>query len=330
VSVILTFVATGLIGAELPPTDVSKQHTEATAPANSQEQVVKHVAPESEPILTAATVAATQIPDPCGEGGLILGDVVAVSGENELRIQPDASADRIKNVKASNALGTTKYHRIDGSTTVRRVCVQSEWSEVQIVTLEWLTHVRGWVPNEALREIERTASGQRVFKPDDIYWDEDTSPFKDEIVNIVNQIARENNQCKKIDAYSVAKSSSRSKPGEPVFYVTCNSGTSAFNVWFSPVDAEAIAGSFGAIKPISRTAATQACESYARSIATHPSTVNFSHVWDLAFQQHPSGRARLVSRFNAKNGVNFELKYRIDCLFEGTTLLEATIAEARS
>ncbi|MDR6265287.1 hypothetical protein [Roseobacter sp. N2S] len=328
VSVVVTFIATSVIGANLPQTEVGEQQAATMPPANSKELVVKHAAPETEPVLTASTVAASEIPASCGDGGLNLGDVVAVSGENELRMQPDAKSDRIKNIKASDALGTTKYHQIDGSTTVRRLCVQTEWSEVQIVTPDWLTHVRGWVPNEALREIERTASGQRVFKSDDIYWDDDTSSFKDEIIKIVNRIARENNQCKKIDTYSIAKSGSRSKPSEPVFFVTCNSGASAFNVWFSPNEAEAISGSFGATKSIGRTAATQACESYAKSIATHPSTVNFSHVWDLAFQEHPSGRARLVSSFTAKNGLNLELKYRIDCLFEGTTLLEANIAEA--
>lgn len=327
-SVVIAFIVLGVTGAMLPDTEGGELQVQEKVSTKRHGEVAEEAAPGSEPVLTASTVAASEIPDPCGDGGLVLGDIVAVSGENELRAQPDANADRIKNIKASNALGFAKYYQIDGSTTVRRICVQSEWSEVQIVTPDWLTHVRGWVPNRALREIERSASGHRVFTTDDIYWDDDTSRFKEEIVSVVNRISHENSQCREIDAYSVAKSGSRSKPGEPVFYVTCNSGASAFNVWFSPEEAEARAGGFNAIKPIGRKAATQACESYAKSIATHPSTVTFSRLWDLAYQEHPSGRARLVSSFKAKNSLNLELKYRIDCLFEGATLLEATIAEA--
>lgn len=174
----------------------------------------------------------------CGDGGLMMRDVVAISGEYELRSQPDPNANRIKNAKATNALGTTRYYRVDSSTTVERLCVQSNWTEVQIVTPDWLTHVRGWVPNEALRDIERTATGRRIFTEDDIYWDDDTVQYKNEILNFVNQTYSDNTRCKTIDAYSIAKSISKSKPDNPVFYVTCNSGASAFNVWFMPYEAE--------------------------------------------------------------------------------------------
>lgn len=66
-------------------------------------------------------------------------------------------------------------------------------------------HVKGWVPNEALREIERTASGCRIYVEADIYWDDDTSQFKPKIVAVVNKIARENLNCGQIDTSSVAK-----------------------------------------------------------------------------------------------------------------------------
>jgi hypothetical protein len=66
----------------------------------------------------------------------------------------------------------------------------------------------------------------------------------------------------------------------------------------------------------------------AKQAATHPSTVEFSRVWDLAYMPHLSGRARVVSTFTAKNALNLKLRYRIDCLFDGPTLIETNIAES--
>jgi hypothetical protein len=162
----------------------------------------------------------------------------------------------------------------------------------------------------------------------DFYWDSDTQQFKDEIILAVNRISRENRNCSIIDASSVAKSGSRSQPNDPVFYVTCGSGPSAFNVWFRPEDAES-ASLFAARIPLARDAAVAACEAAAQAAATHPSTVDFSRIWDLAYVPHASGRARVVSSFTARNGFNLELKYRIDCLFDGGTLLETLIVEDR-
>ena len=268
---------------------------------------------------------ASSVPKPCGDGGLVLMDVVAVTGSHDLRASPTVNASKIKNEKASRILGGAHFHQIDNSTTVRRLCAQANWTEVQIVTPDWLIHVKGWVPNEALREIQRTA-GRRLYVEDDFYWDGDTSPFKAQIIATVNQIVRENRNCSQIDTHSVAKSPSRSKLGDPVFFITCGSGTSAFNVWFRPTDVQA-GRSLVAKKPLKKTAAVDACEAAAKQAATHPSTVEFSRTWELAYMPHVSGRARVVSTFSAKNAFNLELKYRIDCLFDGPTLVETNIAE---
>ena len=271
--------------------------------------------------------ASSSVPKPCGDGGLVLRDVVAVTGNYDLHALPLVEAEKIKNEKASRIPGKTHFHQIDNSTSVRRLCVQANWTHVQIVTPDWLTHVSGWVPNEALRDIERTASGSRVYVEADFYWHGDTSQFKQQIITAVNRIAQENRNCDQIDTYSVAKSPSRSKPGDPVFFVTCGSGASAFNVWFRPTDVQA-GLSFTAKEPLGRKAAADACEVAARQVAAHPSTVKFSRVWDFAYTSHVSGRARVVSTFTAKNAFNLELKYRIDCLFDGPTLVETNIAES--
>ena len=107
--------------------------------------------------------------------------------------------------------------------------------------------------------------------------------------------------------------------------MTCGTGASVFNVWFSPDDTVE-AASFAAIRPIGRAAGAEACEASAKAAANYPSTVSFSRIMDLAYQEHPSGRARVVSSFTAKNGFGLELKYRIDCLFDGSQLIETQIA----
>lgn len=71
------------------------------------------------------------------------------------------------------------------------------------------------------------------------------------------------------------------------------------------------------------------CENYARSKAAHPSTVDFSRVFDLSIVEHPNGRTTVRSSFTAKNSFNLELKHDIRCLFDHTGLIEASIYEAR-
>ena len=312
---VLAFFAGGLVLAFLDPSD--PQQVARQASGGSAEQSA----------LTAEAKVGGKIPAPCGDSGLALGDVVAVTGDHDLRVSPSVSAPKIKNEKASRALGTDHFHEINGSTAVRRLCAQADWTQVQIVTPDWLTDVKGWVPNTALREIERTGSGGRIYVEDDFYWDHDTSQFKPQIISVVNKIARENRNCGQIDPSSVAKSPSRSKPSDPVFFVTCGSGADVFNIWFRPTDAEA-GETFAAKEPLGESAAVDACEMTAKQAATHPSTVEFSRICDLAYRPHLSGRARVVSTFTAKNALNLELKYRIECLFDGPTLIEVNIAES--
>lgn len=263
----------------------------------------------------------------CDGGTATPGDVVAVSGEHALHVAPNESSERIKNEKASKILGEVQYHQIDGSTTVRRLCAKGDWTEVQIVTPEWLTFVRGWVPNTALREIEFSGDGARVFVEDDFYWDNNTSKFKAQIVAVVNKIARENANCPNPDPGTVSKSADRSKPNDPVFFVMCGDGADVFNIWFKPGDASGET-TFDAALPLSQTAAVDACEAVAKSAAAHPSTVDFSRFMDLSYFAHKNGNVRVTSTFTAKNAFNLELKYDIYCFFEGSKLIEHSISEA--
>jgi hypothetical protein len=66
---------------------------------------------------------------------------------------------------------------------------------MEVITPEWLIDVKGWVPSAALRRIERTSSGERVFVEADFSWDGDTRKYSKEIATIINQISQENEKC---------------------------------------------------------------------------------------------------------------------------------------
>ena len=80
---------------------------------------------------------------------------------------------------------------------------------------------------------------------------------------------------------------------------------------------------------ISKSRATDLCESYAKSKASHPSTVDFSRIMDLNISEHPNGRTKVSSSFTAKNSFNLELEYSISCLLDSDGLIEANIYESK-
>ena len=172
-----------------------------------------------------------------------------------------------------------------------------------------------------------SASSQRTLVESDFYWDAATEPHKDIIIRGVNMVHRDNTRCRTIDASSAYISSSRGSTSNPVFFVTCGSGANAFNVFFSKSDVESNAPML-AIAHISRSAAIDACENYAKVNASHPSTVSFSRVMNLSVSQLPNGRTSVDSKFTAKNSFGLELTFDIRCLFDGNSFLEGTIRES--
>ncbi|TPW25854.1 hypothetical protein [Pararhizobium mangrovi] len=272
-----------------------------------------------------AVTSASRSNSDCETGQPASGKIVAVTGSYDLRKIPAKNGSRIKNQKASRILKTVQYHQIDSSTSVKQICTNGKWSKVQIVKPEWLTFVKGWVPNHVLRGIEHSTDGRRKYTKDDFYWNDNTSPYKSQIVSIVNKISRENSGCASIDAATVSRSPSKSKPSDPVFFVTCTpSSKRAFNVWFKPSD---IDKTFLATPAIDKGDATLACERAAKDAATHPSTVNFSRFLDVVYSSGQDGRASLDSSFTAKNSIGLKLRYHIRCLFDGNTLIEKNIGE---
>ncbi|MHC2021475.1 hypothetical protein [Methylobacterium sp. CM6247] len=157
--------------------------------------------------------------------------VLSVNNTYELRSKPDQNAGRILNSKATNILKKDHFHGIDISTTVKELCKTEEWSQVQIVTPDWLSEVVGWAPTKYLGEIKRNSSGQRVFGEKDIIWDTDTNKFKAKIVSKINNLIKENADCGSFNGL-VTKSGSKGSPSNPVFFITCERKSEVYNVWF--------------------------------------------------------------------------------------------------
>ena len=267
---------------------------------------------------------------PCGAGSKVTGQVFRVNGSDVvLRSGPSTSTEKLINEKASAILHSTEYLTIDKSVTVREECTQGGWSRVRVTEPDWLrdSH-RGWVASTALRGESKDAGGNSEFTEADFNWDATTSKYKKVIVAGVNKVHRENARCKSIDPLSAYLSSSKGTPADPVFFVTCGSGVGAFNVFFSKSDLEK-GVSMPAAAHLAKDRAIDLCEAYATSNATHPSTVSFSRVLDLAVSEHPTGRTTVASSFTAKNSFNLELKYKIRCLLDSDGLIQANVAEAR-
>ena len=263
----------------------------------------------------------------CGDANRTGVEYVVSGSSINIRNGPGTQYDKIVNRKATEVLGETIYVQIDHTVTVHEFCRKGDWSYIQVDKPDWLrkSH-RGWVASRYLRKDERDDMGVRVFTEADFIWDKNIAPYKDIIIAGVNKIHRENIRCKEIDTSSAYISGTRSTPGGPVFFVTCGSGANAFNVWFSKKDLES-GKVFRAAKHIDRGTAIDLCEQYAKKVATHPSTVDFSRFLDLSVREHPNGRTTITSTFTAKNSFNLKIEFRIRCLLDATSFIEASVQE---
>ena len=266
----------------------------------------------------------------CESGTVRSGQKRRVNGsEHILHADADAGSPKLVNQKATRGLGKTHYLSISSSVTVMEECTLNGWSRVRVIEPNWLadSHI-GWVPTSALRSEERDSSGYIIFSEKDFDFDADTRPYRDIIIAGVNKAHREDQRCKKIDTGTADISQSRGSPADPVFYVTCGEGVNVVNVFFSKSEIEKDK-TLRAPQHVSRSSAIDACEQYAKQSATHPSTVKFSRIMDLAVTEHPNGRTTVISSFTAKNSFNLEEKFEIHCLMDATGLFEAEITQAQ-
>ncbi len=281
-------------------------------------------------IFTSDSLAKASLPASCEGGGIATGDELAVKDEVVLRSGPSKSAAKVINEKLSRAIGGEQPVTLDQTEKLKELCRQAEWSKIQVVEPDWLTWQTGWVPVSSLRTIARDTSGKRQYVEADFYWDDDTKPYKAQLVAGVNRVIRENSRCQSVDTGTLSLSGNRGTKANPVFFITCDYNGTPFNVWFSPEQATDKGHSFAAARNISQGDALVACQDAAKAAATNPQTVNFSVFMDVAFVPYPNGNSRLLSTFSAKNSFGVESKFRIQCFFEGASLTERSIEPTAS
>ena len=170
-----------------------------------------------------------------------------------------------------------------------------------------------------------SASPSEVFSEADIYWTEHTEPFRNLLVTAVNNVARNNSRCRKLDPGSVDRSLSRGTDDDPVFYVTCEDASGLpFNVFFSRSEIES-RRPVEAVNHVDRTTAIDLCEAEARRNTANPSTVEFSRLVHLRVTNYPNGSTRVESRFTASNAVGFEAAFGIGCLINSGGVVDVKV-----
>lgn len=301
----------------------------ATLPVDKPHETVNASA-QGSPMAPDAPMVAAAPAFYCEIGNAADGQTVGVLGADSHDLQNAPKGQKIINQKATKILGETHYQSIDTSTRVRVQCIEGTWAKVQIVEPDYLQDQIGWVERSVLDT--PLAPGEiRDFTADAFHWDKYTTKDKKLIMQAVNRIHREDPRCKdRIEPSTASLSDAQTKQKDfPVYYVTCGEGLSAVNVYF---DSKRLSDStpFRAPGHLDESRAVNLCEEYARAKASHPQTVDFSRIMDLAVTEHPNGRTRVESSFTAKNAMNLELKFNIHCLVDGHGMIEASINEAQT
>lgn len=315
--------------AWLPEEKKASWPTNVSAPSSSPaEQTQSTAAPpaSAELPVSDATQATTGTTGPSCDVGTPTNVEYRVHGQDiSIRTGPGNEFKRVVNKKATDIMHETQYATVDSTVTVRELCRHEGWSQIVVIVPDWLSEShRGWVASKYLVAMRDAAAG---FVDDNFVFDEKTVRYKDIIIKGVNKIRADDSRCSVIDPTS-AYISSKGTRSNPVFFVTCGSGANAVNVFFSKADVES-GKTFQAPRHVDQAQAIQACEDYAKSQATHPSTVDFSRLWNLQLTEAPNGNTRVTSTFTAKNAFNLELNYNIVCLMNAEGLFEAAISEAR-
>ena len=288
---------------------------------------VKHAARDNTLTKEKTPIRGTTAKFSCERGTAANGDVVDVIGAKGHALRSAPNGDKVVNEKATRVLGSTQYQDINNSTKVQVQCVDGDWARVQITSPEWLREHKGWVERSALAQPLKPGE-TRQFTEADFLWDEDTAKAKAVIIRAVNRIHQEDPRCKDaIQLYSVAKADTESKAQKkPVYFVSC--GHDGTIVYFDAKRADDPTP-FRAPGYIDKTKAADLCEAYAKTKASHPSTVDFSRVLDLNVSEGPNGRTQVNSTFTARNSFGLELKFQIQCWFDENRFIEGRIAEAR-
>lgn len=120
-------------------------------------------------------------------------------------------------------------------------------------------------------------------------------------------------------------SSSKSRPGAPVFFVNCDGHDgSTFNTWYSLSDLKK--GKAKAARNLSAEAVRSACFTAIKEKLNQPSSFS-PHMLDYAVRDMPNGRSQARIGFTASNAFGTEGDYVGRCLVGPDMPAEVTISE---
>lgn len=212
---------------------------------------------------------------------------------------------------------------IDTTMQVREMCRSGGWSFIHILQLPSdIGNGEGWVPTAKLRPVSTDKNGRRIYEAADFEWPEGSAPYRKAIITVANRIMAQNSKCDAINGQSVLLDKDRAGA---LIKLACF-GADEQVVEFRPDDATNNR-SFAPIDPIDETTARTACEDAAKQRTAHPSTVDIS-TFDGEFHSYAGGITSYRTTFTAKNSFNLELKYTIQCGFEGNKFTAVDIQES--
>jgi len=244
----------------------------------------------------------------------------AVREAAPLHERADAQSDQV-----SIPFGADQQMRpvsIDPTMPVREMCRSRDWSYVSILQLPSdIGRGRGWVPTAKLRPVSTDKRGRRIYGPADFEWPDGSLRYQKAVLTVVNRIMAQNPKCDAFNSQSLLLDKDRAGA---LFKVACF-GADEQVVDFRPDDATNNR-SFVPIDPIDETTARNACEAAAKQRAAHPSTIDIS-TSDGEFHSYAGGITSYRTTFTAKNSFNLELKYAIQCGFEGAKFTKVDIQE---
>jgi len=137
------------------------------------------------------------------------------------------------------------------------------------------------------------------------------------------ELQAKSSQCKKVTYVDI--SGNRSKPGSPVFYVTCENGSGqSYNTWYTleQLDAKAVAS---APKPFAnRAVRVSECQKRLVKELKRPDTVNYGNITET---EHANGNVTVFIQFSARSEINLPVAKKVRCLVTTTGTYELSILD---
>ena len=172
-----------------------------------------------------------------------------------------------------------------------------------------------------------TSRGRDKFVWDErLYWGEGDDHDKSLVRKGAEIVWKNNPRCHRVEVVAPAKS--RSKPGDPVWFITCSpsDGSSVFNIFYSLNDV-ADEKEIPKVKNVSGSDAIKACREWTKKQINYPSTLDFNEITGTTVHHHNNGRTTVRSDSTAKNGFGVEIGMKVRCLVDRTGVLDGTLIE---